>query len=140
MSRPARHIFHPAARIAPAALALGLASCAVATPVVVPVMQRVLVDVATAQFVGDNCPTLGFDTAKAKAFISNAYRNLVAQGADPEAIEARTDSFEKQELGPAVAQRLEEGGVDPADPDPAAACSFGEEEKSSGSILGRVLS
>ncbi|WP_407943288.1 DUF5333 family protein [Mangrovicoccus ximenensis] len=103
-------------------------------------MQRVLVDVATAQFVGDNCPSMGFDTAKARGYISNAYRNLVAQGADPEEIEARTETFEREELGPAVAQRLEEGGVDPADPDPEAACSFGEEEKSSGSILGRVLS
>ncbi len=136
----AKRIKFVSGRTVPAILALSLASCTVAAPVVVPVMQRVLVDVATAQFVGDNCPTLGFDTARAKSYISNAYKNLVANGADPDAIEARTETFEKEELDGAVAERLEAGGVDPANPDPEAACSFGEEEKSSGSILGRVLS
>ncbi|WP_226898433.1 DUF5333 family protein [Mangrovicoccus algicola] len=125
--------------VLPVAALAGLASCMVATPLVAPVMQRVLVDVATAQFVGDNCPSMGFDAARAKTYIANAYKNLVAEGADPETLETGTESFEQGPLQAQVAERLEEGGVNPENPQPANVCAFGAAEQDTGSILGRVL-
>ncbi|WP_138469674.1 DUF5333 family protein [Poseidonocella sp. HB161398] len=139
MSPAPYHFARRGLRLAPLAGLAGIAGCVAATPLVAPLMQKVLVETATAQFVGDTCPGLGFRSETAKTYIANAYKLLVAQGQQPEAIEAQTREFESQQLEAQVAARLEAGGVNPADPDPENVCAFGESEQGNDSLLGRLL-
>ena len=143
-ARPGRNKAHHIARALTGRLTLALLatlplSACVAASVATPMLQKVLVDRAAAQFVGDTCPSLGFDTARAKATVQSVYDRLISMGAEPGMVESEVATFETDEMDTALAERLEAGGVDPENPDPANVCAFGEREKAAGSLLGEFL-
>jgi len=126
------------------AVALGSLSGCVAAPLVSPMvtssLNSAMVDVATARFVGNTCPSMQFDSAKAREQLTSIYRRVTGTQPSPAEIDDQKQAIGSGELTPQVDAQLSAAGIDAKTADPQAVCTYGKEQKASGTLIGRLLS